>query len=278
MKGLGQAFRAFKHRRRVSAALSELNQRHSLPSTPHTLPGELVVSLTSYPARFGQLADTLRGLLQQSVSPDQTVLWIAQDDLEILPADVTALRSQGLEIASCTDMRSFKKILPQLNQTPNATIVTADDDVYYDAHWLERLVTAHQQTQSPVVCARGHHVKLTESGLPAPYSDWSMNIRQPDCSGRVFPTGVSGVLYAPGCFAEDVTNWELATTLCPTADDVWLYWMHRLTGAKACKFGTRTRILEWELEQQSSLRTDNAAGGNDRQVRAMVEHFGFPPL
>ena len=62
----------------------------------HSLPGELIVSLTSYPARFGTLHLTLGCLLDQSIKADRTILWIAHDDLDQLPAAVRELEQHGL--------------------------------------------------------------------------------------------------------------------------------------------------------------------------------------
>ena len=70
----------------------------------------------------------------------------------------------------------------------------------------------------------------------------------------------------------------LFMALAPSADDVWLYWMHRLTGSRPEKVGGRYRIIEWPGTQQQNLRGLNLAGdGKDRAVRAMIARYGFPP-
>src|SRR6516165_1052567 len=58
----------------------------------HQLPGELIVSLTSYPARFGTLGLTLRCLLSQTIRADRTILWISNADASLLPSDVIRLQ------------------------------------------------------------------------------------------------------------------------------------------------------------------------------------------
>src|SRR5688500_5188057 len=73
------------HSRRLSAA-----------GRPHQLPGELIISLTSYPARFRTLHLSLRCLLTQSIKPDRIVLWIAREDLPLLPASVRKLAAHGI--------------------------------------------------------------------------------------------------------------------------------------------------------------------------------------
>src|SRR6056297_1722336 len=54
----------------------------------HGLPGELIVSLTSYPKRFKTLPLTLASILNQSVKPNKVILWIAYEDKSKLPKKV----------------------------------------------------------------------------------------------------------------------------------------------------------------------------------------------
>jgi hypothetical protein len=77
---------------------------------PHNLPSELIVSLTSYPRRFPILDFAIRSLLNQTVRPDRVILWLAEDDVTYLPSAVRRLA--GLEIRTCRDLRSFKKLVP----------------------------------------------------------------------------------------------------------------------------------------------------------------------
>lgn len=266
-------FRAFKHRRRLARAKAELATRPVLPGRPHGLPGPLVVSLTSYPARFGSLGLALQGILRQTVRPDHVILWLDEGDEATLPPDIPAM--PGLTIRFCPRWRSYKKIVPTLLTYPDAFVVTADDDVYYAADWLETLVAA-ARAGARIACHRAHRVVLKD-GAPAPYAEWRRNVASPERSPLTFLTGVSGVIYAPGVFHPDVTRNDLFTRLAPRSDDVWLYWMHRLNGVAAQKIGNRVRILEWEGSQAQSLRAANLqGGGNDQAVAALLGHYGWP--
>ena len=108
----------------------------------HGLSNELIVSLTSYAARFGTLGLTLRCLLTQSVKPDRVILWLAPEDIVRLPMPIRALTRHGLDIRETRDLRSYTKIIPALRAFPDAIIVTADDDLFYERHWLLALVRA----------------------------------------------------------------------------------------------------------------------------------------
>ncbi|WP_227493402.1 MULTISPECIES: glycosyltransferase family 2 protein [Paracoccus] len=266
---IGDVLRRLKQARRIARAEAEILARQLSPA-PHGLRAPLIVSLTSYPARFASLHLVLRSVLQQTVRADRVILWLDEGDQDRLPAEVRAL---GVETRICPNWRSYKKIVPVLLETPDAYVVTADDDVYYGPDWLEALV---RRAESRVVCHRAHRVVLA-AGDPLPYGDWQRNISVPETGPLVFPTGVGGVLYAPGVFHPDVTDAALFQELAPSADDVWLYWMHRLAGSRPEKIGGRFRITEWPGTQQQNLRQGNLTGdGNDRAVRALVEHYGFP--
>ncbi|WP_134678796.1 glycosyltransferase family 2 protein [Paracoccus ravus] len=266
---IADAFRRWKHARRIRAAEAEIAAREVI-GAPHGLPSELVISLTSFPPRFGSLHLVLRSLVSQSLRADRVILWLAEGDAAQLPQSA---RVPGVEIRSCPDWRSYKKIIPLLLESPGAHIVTADDDVYYPADWLARLVA---RVDSGVVCHRAHRVTL-QDGKVRSYDDWRRNIEAPERSPLIFPTGVGGVLYAPGVFHPEVTDVALFQRLAPSADDVWLYWMHRLAGSRPEKIGGRFRITEWPGTQEQNLRGGNLAGdGNDRAVRAMIGRYGFP--
>ncbi|MGP3696870.1 glycosyltransferase family 2 protein [Rhodobacter sp. NSM] len=274
--GLADAIRAAKARWRAARARAEIEARRIEPRA-HGLAEPLAVSLTSYAARFPTLGPTLRALLRQTVRPDRLILWLTEADATALPADIRALEEQGLEIGICPDLRSYKKIIPALQALPGHAIATADDDAYYWPDWLEGLVEARRATGRAVVCHRAHRVTLGPEGSPLPYDAWERRLDRPEPSGLLFPTGVLGVLYAPDAFHEDVLREDLFTRLAPSADDAWLYWMHRLAGHRAMQVGRVQRVLEWPRSQETNLRTENlAAGGNDRAIAALIRHYGFP--
>jgi hypothetical protein len=72
---------------------------------PHELRSPLIISLTSYPARFDKLPLTLKCLLSQSMAADRIILWIAYQDKSSLTPGILELQTTGLEIAYCDDLR-----------------------------------------------------------------------------------------------------------------------------------------------------------------------------
>lgn len=243
---------------------------------PHPLKAEVVVSLTSYPPRYPVLAPTLRCLLSQTLRPDRVVLWIAEGEDLSLPKEVLDLQADGLTIRPAKNTRSFKKIIPALREWPGAYIATADDDTYYWPTWLEEMIQAHLERPDDVVCHRAHLI-ATRDGQPLPYNDWRANLAKPTRSPLVFPTGVGGVFYPPGSLDSEVLN-EAFMRLCPTGDDIWLWWMARRAGFGSSKLGLTPSILLWPSSQTVSLYAANARHGdeNDRQIQAMIEAYGWP--
>jgi len=75
--------------------------------------------------------------------------WLDEGDQHRLTPEI---RASSVEWQICPNWRSYKKMVPALLEAPGAYIVTADDDVYYPADWLEKLV-AH--ACAGVVCHRG---------------------------------------------------------------------------------------------------------------------------
>lgn len=247
-------------------------------SKPHNLDAPLVVSLTSYPPRFPVLQRTLQSLLMQTTKPDHLILWIADKDVRTLPVTIWALVAHGLSIKTCSDIGSYKKIMPTLISYPDAVIVTADDDVYYWPTWLEELVSAYKPGAKEVLCHRAHQIIYRADGRPAPYRDWKFETANTNASKAIFPTGLGGILYRPSIFTTDVTQKERFQTYCPSADDIWLFWMASLNGAQFRKVGPVRRFVLWKGGQDVALYNHNVLGtdANDKQIGAMIAAYGLP--
>jgi hypothetical protein len=236
----------------------------------------LIVSLTSYPARFGTLYLTLGCLLDQTVKPDRVILWIAHDDMLRLPPAVRALEKAGLEIRACDDLRSFKKLVPALEAFPDAFIVTADDDIFFRRNWLEELVDGFEP--HVIACHRAHRMKRSANGNLEPYLDWEFDVQ--DSAARkpstdIMPTGGAGALYPPRSLDVRVTDRELFLRLCPTGDDLWFYWCARMAGTRHQKVGRKIQLTPWPGSQRSTLWTSNELGGNDAALAVLQREFGY---
>lgn len=271
---------------RLRAARARRRTLQSLPAgtylrggRPHTLPGKLFVSLTSFSRRFASLHLTIGSLLDQTIRPDGVLLWIAHAEIAQLSLEVRALEERGLRILPCDDVRSYKKLVFALDRFPDAFIATADDDLFYAPDWLETLVSGVEPGARTILCHRAHRVTLESSGAIAPYDAWPEDVQ--DAAARrpsvdLLPTGAGGVLYPPGCFGADALDRATYMQLSPNGDDLWFYWMARRAGATHKKVGGVFRQLAWTASQRSALYAVNRGGGNDRAILALEEAYGSP--
>lgn len=258
----------------VFAALAVRRLKYPRHGCPHGLPGELIVSLTSYPARFGTLHLSIACLLDQSVKADRTILWIAHEDIGKLPAKVRRLKCRGLEIRACEDVRSYKKLIPALEAFPEAFIVTADDDIFFPHNWLEVLTRTPER--GVIACHRAHRLKRLKNGALRPYLEWQIDVQDADArraSDDVFPTGGAGALYPPHSLDPSVTDRALFERLCPDGDDLWFYWCARIAGTLNKKVGGKMRLVPWPGSQACTLWSYNEAGGNDRMIDGLQQEF-----
>ncbi|WP_244816420.1 hypothetical protein [Caballeronia sp. Lep1P3] len=166
---------------------------------------DVIVSLTSYPARICAVAETVRSLMVQSFKPEKILLWLAKEQFpggeEDLPPQLLQLKSEKFSIGWCEDIGPYKKLIPTLARYPDNIIVTADDDILYEPSWLAQLMTTHIQEPGAIVCHRAHRVSLADSGNFDSYGAWDKCIQRGTSSFDYIFTGCGGVLYPPGSLA-----------------------------------------------------------------------------
>jgi len=260
-------------------AMNKVNKHWKLrkKGKPHGLDNELIVSLTSYPARFPTLPLTLKNLLTQTVKPNQIILWISNSNRDQLTDEINSLQCKDLRISFCEDLMSYKKIIPTLQENSNRHIITVDDDIYYSPTLIEDLVTKAKANPGKVIAQRAHKITLDENQLPRLYADWIYEGGGEDTLAYNFPTGVRGVFYPAGCFHQDVIKNDIFLKLCPSCDDAWLYWMVRLKGGSAiCQRNNEKRVY-WPKSQNNTLwRRNRLEDGNDFQIKKLINYYGFP--
>lgn len=187
---------------------------------------ELIVSLTSYPPRIQTVHKTIETILGQTLKADRVILWLAESEFpggeRDLPASLTCLCGQGLEIKWTNDIKSYKKLIPTLREYPEAVIVTADDDVYYAPDWLFYLYRAYLQRPGCVHCHRCTYFYLENEQfrwIPGGVKAYG----QPSYLHKL--VGIGGVLYPPKSLHKEVLDEEKFCRLARTNDDIWFWFM-----------------------------------------------------
>jgi hypothetical protein len=215
-------------------------------------------------------------LLDQTVRADRIVLWLAHADVPALPKTVTRLQRRGLEIRTCEDLRSYKKLVPALHAFPDAYIVTADDDLEFARNWLEVLIESFSPQDRSILCHRAHRSARWHDGRLTNYVDWEFDVQ--DTKARspsidIIATTGAGALFPPRVLPGFATEAPLFRRLCPDGDDVWFWWCARLAGTPTRKVGGVNPLFTWPGTQESSLWQVNREGGNDRMIEALSVEF-----
>ena len=243
-------------------------------------PKPLVLNLTSFPARFKTLHLTLKTLLLQRVKPQHVVLWLFEDDIQLLPKSVLSLKARGLEIKGVpVDTRSYKKLIPALEQWPDAFHITVDDDVYYPSDLVQGFQQAYQGNDKEILCYRANYIAIDSNNKIKPYLEWTFISSLAGPESRLLFTGVGGVFYPPGCLDSRVLTDDYLS-LAPHSDDLWFYWMALMNGCTIKRIGQNIKGVTWKGTQRVSLwRTANnlqEGNANDLAIQKLVKEYGQP--
>lgn len=240
---------------------------------------EVIVSVTTYPARIDTVWQTVYTLLNQSVRATKVILWLAESQIESfesLPYSLKRLTDYGLEIKFCEDLKSHKKYFFAMKQYPSAIVITADDDVYYPMDWIEKILEKHRQYPDAVCCYWAHRIVI-ESGKIVSYNQWEKCIKDGNTepSDLVLPVGYAGVLYPPHTLDERAFEKELIKELSLSADDLWLKAMSYLNGKKAILvFPDPVKYFAVIKAQRTSLfQTNVGQNVNDTVLNNLLQHF-----
>ena len=137
-----------------------------------TTASNVVISLTSMPARLSKLHNCIRSLLAQRYRAEKVLLYLARDecrDVDV-PDKLKQLQGAGLEIRYVDiNVRSLNKIYHALADFPDKTIVTCDDDKLYPPGWQSSVFDRTRLLQA----LRFHALllKLGMSGRLGKYSE-----------------------------------------------------------------------------------------------------------
>lgn len=242
---------------------------------------KVIISLTSYGRRVEKvLPFALISLLRQTRRPNKIVVWLDNSwNDNNLPKCLCKFVKAGVEFKYCDDYKSFKKLIPSLNEYPDDIIITCDDDLFYSKYMVERLLDAHRSHPNTICCQLAHGI-VKKDGLLLPYNQWTEEIY--DEVKNVFPLGGAGCLYKREYLHGDIVNYELANSLAPKADDVWFYFMGLIKGANRYVLPyQKNNVLPLDAFYQffhsgSSLMDDNLSQGlNDKQIEAVLNHYSI---
>ena len=235
----------------------------------------IIISFTSFPARINEVWQVVESLKNQTVRPEKIILWLSKvqfANIEDVPLSLRKCEDALFEIRMVDgDIRSHKKYYYAMQEFPDKTIVTCDDDIYYHKEMLQTLIEASQKYPGCVIANRSKMLVFGEDGEIVPYLKWDDTFK-PFASKNRVQIGVGGVLYPPHCLHELTLRNDLFTKLAPLADDLWLNLMARLKKTPVVQSGKNILPLPVKTNSPSlSSVNTGAENANDKQLCNMRE-------
>lgn len=254
------------------------------PGTSENNKHEIILSLTTFGYRVNDVHLTIESLFQQSVKASRIILWLSTRDFPNKNADIPAIlknqMKRGLEIAFCEeDLGPYTKFFYTLKEHPESLVITVDDDILYASDTVDLLYRAYLKNPNVIHCLRAHKMLPDGSGKLLPYKKWIKLTQDREPALDIFPTGVGGVLYFPGCFDEEILNKKAFLELAPNSDDVWLKCMSLKKGVLCQKvfderpWEPRNPIIEGSQKYSLKRKNKSAVQGNDPKVKAVFDRY-----
>lgn len=255
--------------------LTSKNPKHRISGTKKKK-GRVIVSLTSFPARISRLWLVIETILRQTKKPDKIILWLSEEQypsVESVPKRLKAMMERGLDIRICSgDIRSHKKYYYALKEYPEDILVTLDDDIVYNSHLLSVLLEKHGQCPEAIIAHYTHQMVFMADGSLAPYREWKRNVQPCNQQNNLFFGSGGGTLFPAHSMIDMVSDIDLAMSLTPAGDDIWLNAMARLKGTRVLHTNMYSEPLPILNLGNKTLFSFNSGGGNDSQIQNLQRY------
>ncbi len=234
-----------------------------------------VISLTSHPARFTTLDQSLKQLLDQHLIPKKVYLNIAEADMGKLPESIKQLESGGiLKINYCSDLGPGKKLIPTLKLEETLPIIVVDDDLVFETDLTLKLMVQHHLTPKNVVASRVHEIIFEANGDVAPYSKWVKNYSLSNGpGGHLFATSGAGTLYKKEFFHKDVMDEATYKELCFHTDDLWWHIQSKRIGVKTKRMPGFSVLNFIDGTQEVGLWRSGNQDRNDPNLKGLLKKY-----
>jgi len=206
-------------------------------NTDKTRKPEIIVSLTSYPARMPFVHIVLHAMLNQTVKPDRVILWLSEEQFPdcILPEWADMYKRAGVEFYfRPDDLKPHKKYYYVMKENPGAIIILADDDLYFENEAIEKLYNSYLKFPYAISALAAAKLAFDKHNRVLNSHKWAMILLRAEYiakpSMRLYASSGHGTLYPPGCLHPEVFNTEIFKKLCLYDDELWLKIMSVLQG------------------------------------------------
>lgn len=244
----------------------------------------VIVSLTSYRQRLGNLIKVFDSIYANTMQPLKIVLTIESKDKAFMPKDLLDyIEAKGnIEVIEYPEnLKCHLKYFCAMKKYRQYPIITIDDDVIYTPDLISSLYTAYASNPKCVCARRVHLITYTNRGTIKKYDDWVGECRTVTTpSFDLFATGVGGVLYPPDILKISDENLD-GIRNCICADDIYLKYLEDLYNVpvlwvKNGKVHGKRKIVE---NQKNALSKDNVLKKrNDEYIKIFLKNKKKPEV
>ena len=236
-----------------------------------------VISLTSHPARFSTLDQSLKQLLGQRLIPKKVYLNIAEADIDKLPKSVRDLESEGvLKINLCSDLGPGKKLIPTLKLEESLPIIVVDDDLVFETDLTLKLMVQHHLSPNNIVASRVHKIIFEANNNVSSYGKWIKNYSLSNGpASDLFATSGAGTLYKKEFFHKDVMDEATYKELCFHTDDLWWYVQSKRIGVKTKRLPGFSVLNFIDGTQEDGLWRSGNKDRNDPNLKALLNKYSL---
>lgn len=252
------------------------------PSLKGPVNENIIVSLTSFPARINNVWMVLDSICRQDMRPKSINLYLALEEFpnKEIPVDLKKYDEYGLNICWVDkNLKPHNKYYYALKDNPDKYIISIDDDIYYRDDMISRLWKISQSNKG-CVCANRATKILDEALELKKYTQWGVNQSEPyGASFNYLALGTCGVIYPPSLLREtEMFNAESIIKYCMKADDLWLKCHEILNKIPVATGEFYSQSIEIMGSQKISLRSTNCddteeSSGNDIQWRNLDNEY-----
>ena len=222
---------------------------------------DVVVTLTSYPQRFDILYLSLKSIFNQTVMPNEVVLYLDKKESKYLPQNIYQFTNFGLKIIAVPkNIKPHKKYFYAFTEYPNSIIITVDDDCIYNKNLIKELLKTSNKHPNSVIAARARKIKFSNNRF-LQYNEWPIEKKREYTSKWLLPTGVGGVLYPPNIF---------------NVDDLWIKANELIDNIEitTCRKNVDKFRIDLNSNMMSGLYIENVnKNGNSEQWTRLVKIF-----
>lgn len=239
---------------------------------------QIIISLTSYPARIQIVAQVIESLFKQTEQADEIILWLSMlefpDKHKDLPEYLNDLIGKnGFRIEWVNEnLKSHKKYFYALQDSEDI-VITVDDDVIYSDRMVSTLMDSYRKHPT-AVSARNVHIITKKNEKIAPYLSWSGDVKEYIGQERMdlCAIGVNGILYPPRCSRQNWFDIPSIRKCAEDQDDLWLKFQEIIDNVPIVYtgLGGNDRLLIKEAPGEPLWLKNSYLGANDKAVNKLT--------